>query len=111
MDKEMVVSSRTGRPTFSSTERCAFEEQIARLRGAGHSVNEVAATLGLSQSTVWRWSRQSAWSTSATAVAQLSRVRIAGPRAEQGLVVRGPRDLCVEGLTISQLAELWARLA
>jgi transposase len=79
-------------------------ELVERARAAGEGCREIAKQLGVSFHTLMGW-RQRAKKGSA-----VQRVRVAPARVARAAVVRGPRGLEIEGLTMSELAELWLRL-
>jgi len=75
-----------------------------RARAAGESYREIAKQLGVSFHTLMAWRQRT------KKAGAVQPVRVTPARAAGATVVRGPRGLEVEGLTVSELAELWMRL-
>ena len=71
-------------------------------------MREVARELGVSETSLSRWSRRKEEPTMAFRAIEV----VTEPaRRTSAMVVRGPRGLCIEGLTVAELAELIARLS
>ena len=82
-----------------------------RQRRAGVGLGSFAAEVGVSATTLRKW-RRDAGSGAGVAPAAFCEVEIVAPRPSAStLVVHGPSGLRVEGATITDIAELFQRLA
>lgn len=110
--RSWLSSKRTDSGRLPESARAQVVELIERARAAGHSYRAVAGALGVSFHTMMGWRQRAR---AASTKSKLSPVRVE-PRsrpatAREGLVVRGPRGLAVEGMTVADVAELWMRLS
>jgi transposase-like protein len=83
----------------------------------GANINGIALELGVSTTSLMRWSRKAAESAEGFRAVELvvgpesSAVTSKPARLAGTVVVHGPRGLRVEGLTVAELAELIDRLS
>ena len=89
----------------------AFKARVARFvtarRAAGEPLGAIASALGIPQSSLLRWAAP------AKAAPRFSRVRVTSGASESGVrawTVHGPAGLRIEGLTVAEVAALWAEL-
>lgn len=105
-----------GRPYPASLRQAAMEYCHQREQ-QGASINGIALELGVSTTSLMRWSRKAAESTEGFRAVELmvgpeSNTVVGKPtRLASTVVVHGPRGLRVEGLTVAELAELIGRLS
>jgi transposase len=82
-------------------------KHVEQQQAAGLSMKAIGIELGMSFHTLSYWRARH----SRPQATALTRVKVVEPkRAEQDVVVHGPSGLRIEGLSVSQLAELIARL-
>lgn len=109
MSKELVKvrtrldASRSPGGRVPAEMRREVLELVERARAAGKGYAEIAKQLGVSVHTLMGWKQRG------KRAGAVQPVRLA-PSARSPTIVRGPRGLEVEGLTVSELAELWIRL-
>ena len=111
-----VERKGAGRPYPVSLRQAAMEYCHQREQ-QGANINGIALELGVSTTSLMRWSRKAAKSAEGFRAVELvvepeSHVAVSKPaRLAAGVSVHGPRGLRVEGLTIAELAELIDRLS
>ena len=96
-----------GRPYPKELRAAAVEHRRERER-EGAALGEVAAELGVSAITLERWSRKSPERSASFRAIELVGEPV---RRASAVVVHGPRGLRIEGLTVSEIAELVERLS
>lgn len=105
----LATAERTGagRPYPEALRAAAVDYRRERER-QGAAVREVAAELGVSAISLERWSRRRREHETSFRAIEL----VGDPvRRASEAVVHGPRGLRIEGLTVSQIAELIERLS
>jgi hypothetical protein len=100
-----LAASRSAKGRVPAKVRREVLVFVERARAAGASYREIAKEIDVSIHTLMGWRQRD----SAKSAVQPVRVRPTAPA--QGAVVRGPRGLEVDGLTVAELAELWVRLS
>lgn len=105
----LATAERTGagRPYPEVLRAAALEYRQERER-EGAALREVAAELGVSAVSLERWSGRRR-----EREASFRPIEVVGEpvRRTSAVVVYGPRGLRIEGLTVSEIAELFARLS
>ena len=101
-----------GRLRYKPALRRRAVAYLERRENAGQTASTVSQEVGLPWQTLRRW--QQAGEEQGEKHAAFRRVALAGEEGRTSrqvdLVVQGPRGLRAEGLTISDLAELWRSL-
>ena len=113
-----VIRRRSGRQKFTVALRSQLLDRIIAMQAAGSSREEIAKSLGISPTSVRRWTEAATAASSRNeastpvTVSRLAAVEVRQEATARAVVVTvsGPRGLRVEGLTMEQLAELIARL-
>jgi transposase len=113
---EKAERSGVGRPYPEALRQAAVEYRREREQ-EGASVRTVAAELGLTGTSLVRWSRGAVETRAAfraievVGQGQCEERGVEPVSGASAVVVHGPRGLRVQGLTVAELAELIARLS
>lgn len=105
--REQLENNRDDRGRVPLSLRNDVIAAVTQANKGGMTLREISAELGTSFHTLMYWRNLS------TKKSKLKPVRVAAQLVpvKSGLVIRGPRGLEIEGLDLSQLAELLVRLA
>ena len=98
-----------GRP-YPARVRAAVLEHAEQRKRAGVRLEDFAAEIGLSATTLRKWTRETA-DRSPAGFCEVQIVEHPTPAPASALVVRGPAGLRIEGATIGDIVELVRRLA
>jgi transposase len=105
--KDRIAEARRDRRRVPMPLQAAALQYAEQRQAAGISMKAIGGELGMSWHTLSYWRARHASSSETS----LARVKIVVPeRSKEAVVVHSPSGLRIEGLCVSQMAELIARL-
>jgi hypothetical protein len=118
--QERRIGAGHGQHPFSAELQRRVVAFIRDQRSGGAADHEIVAQLGLSQQTLHRWAgsrlarKRRVSARAALVPVTISRASASAPRqgpTPSTMVVAGPAQMRVAGLTLDELVELWRKLA